>query len=254
MANELNILIAMPIYRQMLYIQTLSSLMALKDTFKEIGVDSTFIYVDSYDIVSARNMMSTYFYNNKNFTHLLFVDDDMLFHSESILELLRIDRPLAGCICPMRKLDANAVYAAALDGKPLEQAKASALEFVVAHQRAEQLVVDQNFCKLNGIGMAVTLIRRDVFDKFISDGAARKTELSEGKEVDVLGNAFHYDFFDRVYYEPSKGWLGEDYSFCHKWRTICGGEIFGLVTAKIGHVGSFVFEGRYIDSLQAGKL
>ena len=254
MANDLNILIAMPIYRQMLYIQTLSSLMALKDTFKEIGIDSTFIYVDSYDIVSARNMMSTYFYNDKRFSHLLFVDDDMLFHSESILELLRFEKPLAGCVCPMRKLDADAVYKAALEGKPVELAKSAALEFVVAHQRAEQLVVDQNFCKLNGIGMAITLIRRDVFDRMISDGASRQIELSEGKQVDVLGNRFHYDFFDRVFYEPSKGWLGEDYSFCHKWRTFCGGEIYGLVTAKIGHVGSFVFEGRYIDSLQAGKL
>lgn len=228
--------------------------MALKDTFKEIGIDSTFIYVDSYDIVSARNMMATYFYNDKRFSHLLFVDDDMLFHSESILELLRIDKPLAGCICPMRKLNTEAIFNAALEGKPIEHASASALEFVVAHQRSEQLVVDRNFCKLNGIGMAITLIRRDMLDEMIEKGAAKKIDLSEGKSVDILGNAFHYDFFDRIFYEPSKGWLGEDYSFCHKWRTLCGGEIFGLVTAKIGHVGSFVFEGRYIDSLQAGKL
>ena len=252
--NRINILIAMPIYRQMLFIQTLSSLMALKDSFKENGIDSAFVYVDSYDIVEARNMMATYFVRNGEYTHLLFIDDDMRFSTESINELLMADQPFTGCICPMRKLNVETVYQAALDGKAFDQANAMALDFVVAHRRSEALTVERNFCKLNGIGMAVTLLRRDVFQTMIDSEAAEKRELSEGKSEDILGNTFHYGFFDRVYFEGLKGWLGEDYSFCRRWTEQCGGEILGLVTAKIGHVGSLVFEGRYIDSLQAGKL
>lgn len=251
---EVDILIAMPIYRQSLYIHTLSSLMALKDTLCENHIKSSFIYVDSFDVILARNMISTYFYQNKNFTHLLFIDDDMVFPADNILELLASEFPFTACICPKRQLDTETLYIFALDGKSLEEARATALDFVVGHNKAANLVVEKNFCKLKSIGMAVTLLGRQVFDQMVQNKSANIIPLSMEQSKDSLGNPFHYGFFDRIYDEKQKGFLGEDFSFCHRWTEQCGGEIYGLVTAKIGHVGVYNFEGRYIDSLTAGKL
>ena len=250
----MHILIAMPIYRQTLYIQTLSSLMELKDHFWERGIRSSFVYVDSFDIVSARNMISTYFYNTGEFTHLFFVDDDMAFSHEDIIDLLLIDQPFSACICPKRQFDAETLYKSALKGQDLQAALATSLDFVVAHRTAESLVVERNFCKVKSIGMAVTMLRRDVFVRMITGGCVEELALDEKRKVDAFGNSFHYGFFSRIYSKEFKGYLGEDYSFCQRWTESCQGEIYGLVTAKIGHVGTQVFEGRYIDSLKAGKL
>ena len=252
--DKINILIAMPIYRQSLYIQTLVSLLSLKDKFAESEIASSFIYVDSFDVVSARNMMATYFVNNRAYTHLLFVDDDMSFSCEAIIELLRLDQAFTACISPKRGLDCSNIYAAALQGKSLDQSVVTSLEFVVTHKKAEKLVVERNFCKLKSIGMAVTLLRRDAFELMIEKNVVEKINLEKDKQKDYFGNTFNYGFFNRIYDEDLQGWYGEDFSFCKRWTEDCKGEIYGLATAKIGHVGTFVFEGRYIDSLEAGKL
>lgn len=252
--NEIHILIGMPIYRSTLYIQTLSSLMSLKDELYTRDIKSSFVYIDSFDIVSARNMIATYFFRSSDFSHLLFIDDDMEFQADDILQLLMAQKPLTGCLCPKRKLSPEAIYNAALEGKSLSGAMAVGLDFVVNHNRAGQLVVENNFCRLKSIGMAVTLIERTVFDQMQSQNVAEKRALPEGLSEDSFGNPYHYGFFDRMLNDAQDSYLGEDFSFCRRWTEDCGGEIFGLVTAKIGHVGSFVFEGRYIDSLQAGKL
>jgi hypothetical protein len=47
-------------------------------------------------------------------------------------------------------------------------------------------------------------------------------------------------------------YVGEDVSFCHRWREGCGGEIWSVVTETIVHKGADTFVGRYLTKLEHG--
>jgi hypothetical protein len=36
--------------------------------------------------------------------------------------------------------------------------------------------------------------------------------------------------------------LSEDYSFCERWRSLAGNEIWAAVDEPIGHVGDMIYE------------
>lgn len=244
----------MPIFRQTVAIQAMSSILALKDRLYENDILSSFVYVDSFDIVTARNMIATHFHRMQQYTHLLFIDDDMSFDAADILYLLEAKKPFSGCVCPKRNVDLKRFSQSLSENKSFDEAYATALDFVVTHRKAQELVVTNNLCSLRSIGMAVTLIERSVFDRLITTKSVDRIELEKDAKEDWLGNPFQYGFFSRIYSEDLNGWYGEDFSFCHRWTEGCSGEIFGLVTAKIGHVGNYVYQGRYIDSLKGGRL
>ena len=42
--------------------------------------------------------------------------------------------------------------------------------------------------------------------------------------------------------------LSEDFAFCHRWRTLCGGEVWASVAHQITHVGLHHFAARYSDA------
>jgi hypothetical protein len=46
--------------------------------------------------------------------------------------------------------------------------------------------------------------------------------------------------------------LSEDFAFCHRWRTLCGGEVWASVAHQITHVGLHHFAARYSDTDPAG--
>ncbi len=63
-----------------------------------------------------------------------------------------------------------------------------------------------------------------------------------------------YNFFEQIYSKETDALLSEDLSFCERWTKMCGGEVWSLVNHEIGHIGQFVYKGRYMDLLKAGKL
>ena len=49
-------------------------------------------------------------------------------------------------------------------------------------------------------------------------------------------------FFDPT---PIEGeYTTEDYAFCRRWRTLCGGDVWALPSEDIGHVGEYVYRGK----------
>jgi len=47
--------------------------------------------------------------------------------------------------------------------------------------------------------------------------------------------------------------LSEDYSFCKRWRSMPGSEIWAVVDEPIGHVGDMVYGAPYLKRLLQGK-
>jgi hypothetical protein len=61
-----------------------------------------------------------------------------------------------------------------------------------------------------------------------------------------------YDFFGDIVLEDGDS-LSEDYSFCRRWLTMPGNEIWAVVDEPIGHVGDIIYSAPYINRLLQGK-
>jgi hypothetical protein len=61
-----------------------------------------------------------------------------------------------------------------------------------------------------------------------------------------------YNFFDEIVLEDDDI-LSEDYSFCKRWLSMPGNEIWALVEESIGHVGDMVYGAPYLNRLLQGK-
>ena len=240
-----SILIAMPTFRASVSAHTVVSVFALRDEFAALGIPTKFLSLDGSDIVTARNILASKFYERTAYTHLLFVDDDMTFEAETVIGMLRADKPVIGTVATKRKLEVDKIYESGARGEPIEAALASAVSFVVRHLPEGRLEVREGLCRVAGIGMALTLIRRDVLRTMAERGAAKPRETREdGTQV--------WGFFEQVQSEDGRLYLSEDYSFCQRWRDL-GGEVWAVADRRIGHVGPFIFEGLYMDLLRTGR-
>ncbi|MGL4494601.1 MAG: hypothetical protein ACRCUX_02235 [Beijerinckiaceae bacterium] len=245
----LNILIAMPCGRGTVAASTVAALAELFSRLNESGIHHRFLCIEGTDLVLARSMFATLAHRQSHISHLLFIDDDMTFDSDAILGLLRADKPLVGCVCPKRTIDLEKLHRLAAKGISYDQALAQALSFVTALPANSEVAIRDGLCPMTGIGMAVTLIRRDVLETMVQRQAVTRYETGK---PDMFGNDHFYDFFGQVYSPEAKSLLSEDLSFCKRWREDCSGEVWGLATHEIGHIGWMTYSGKYIDRLKAG--
>ncbi len=248
------VLIAVPSFRGTVMIHTLQSLIHTVGLFGELGIQVEFINIDSAEITIARNTMATYAWRKETITHLLFVDDDMTFEPDAVIDLLRHNQPLIGCIYPKRVVSMERIWEAGKAGLSLNEALTEGSEFVTPRLPSSgQLEVREGVIEVEGLGMGVTLIRREVLTTLVDQGKVERRRLQSGGEMDAFGNTFVWGFFDAVEAPDGSYLLSEDLSFCHRWREI-GGKVYGTVDRKIGHIGSFIFAGRYLDRLKMGKV
>jgi hypothetical protein len=254
LANKpVHVLIAVPSFRGTVMVHTTQSLMQTVMLFGELGIRSHFINIDSAEIVSARNTMASMAWRTPEATHLLFVDDDMSFEPDAVVDLLRANKPVIGAICPKRSIDLKRVYEAGLAGRSFTDALSSGLTFVTQHLKQDSLKVDGGLIQVGGIGMGVTLIRKDALTTMVERKVVTTYLANHGEKPDDFGNTEIHGFFDQIYDEEQKSMLSEDLSFCHRWTKQCGGEVWATVDRKIGHIGMHIYAGAYIDKLKAGE-
>jgi hypothetical protein len=250
--SQLNIVIGTPSGRGQLAGGMVGSLMALVEGLRESGVMTRFVCIEAADLVFSRSTMATMVATRSDYSHLLFIDDDMTFELDAVLSMLRADKPLIGCICPKRTIDLKKLHEAGKNGVPFDLALAQSLEFVTKHIPDRNIEIRDGLCPVGGIGMAVTLIRRDCLTTMIEKGAVQSRTVAGGR--DILGSPVLYNFFEQIYSKETDALLSEDLSFCERWTKMCGGEVWSLVNQQIGHIGQFTFKGSYLDLLKAGKL
>jgi len=165
-----------------------------------------------------------------DFDDLLFVDDDMGWHSNDVLRLLASTQDViagVGCKKVMRPDDDRHKWCfRPLEG-PLRQDEMGAIEVA-------------------GVGTGFVKISRAVFMRFIAEHPDWR-RLAPDK-MPAAARAWYYQIFrfstDR--YDEA----GEDLGFCEEWRRM-GGSIWIDPTIKLVHVGDHEFTGDFAAMLQA---
>jgi hypothetical protein len=211
---------------------------------------STFSSISYADIVDSRSFLLTHWFDKTDATHLLFLDADMGFEPQLIVDMLEFDRQVVGVVYPKRQIDLERLAKHAGEGRPARDAIAQAHDFIV-RRNARSHIVSKGFIEADGVGAGILLIRRDCVATLLakmpalSDPTARKSSPL-AKNLDRLIRAFEPIFID-------SGRLSEDFAFCHRWRQ-CGGDIWANIAHPVTHAGLQRFVGRYADVRRGPRL
>jgi hypothetical protein len=239
------ITIATPAYGEIFYAPYVQSMYRLVRACERQKWNTTFATISYADIVESRNFLLTNWFDKTDATHLLFIDADMGFEPQLVIDMIGLDKPVVGVVYPKRQIDLERLTKLAAEGEAPRRAINRSHDFILRRNARSGAVNAKGFIEVDGIGAGVMLIRRDCVDTMLkkmpelSDKGAKKSSPL-AKNLDRLIRAFEPMFVDA-------GRLSEDFAFCHRWRQ-CGGEIWANVTHEITHIGLHRFKGRYSNA------
>jgi hypothetical protein len=234
-----------------LYAATLvKTIVAIKDA----GWSADFLGVDSSYISRAKNYFAHMLLNQPRFTHLIMIDSDMSVEGHTICRMIRSGKPVVGTAYSQRRMDMEAFTQAAHSPElTLADRTALALEYNIQPKTelgTRQVKVTDGMCRVNHVALGCAAIRRDAFESLAAAGIVR---LRPDRFLQRSGlEGPFYDFFGDIVLEDGDS-LSEDYSFCRRWLSMPGNEIWAIVDEPIGHMGDMVYNAPYMNRLLQGK-
>jgi hypothetical protein len=181
-------------------------------------------------VARARNTLVSVFMTSGH-SHLLFIDADIEWPWEAVVQLLGADKDVI-CGAYPKKMTPRAYAvnflhdrAAAGDASGLIEVEAAASGFL--------------------------MIRRDVFERMMA--AYPETRYGGTEGLSEQQNQLTYALFECLL-DDSRGerrYLSEDYGFCRRWRAI-GGHIWLDPRIELRHHGSTSFDGNMSELLSTG--
>ncbi|ASK27667.1 hypothetical protein [Neisseria chenwenguii] len=201
-------------------------------------------------ITRARNNCVAQFLENKEWTHLVWIDSDIGFSAEAFRRLLLADRDIAAGIYPLKR--ENWPQEGLPEGTTREDFERRYASYTINAQQTDEngniaLKVDADgFMRVEDAPTGFMAVKRSVFEKM----AAAYPELRYVSDSDYAeDNGFHYRFYDCMIDPESRRYLSEDYAFCRLWQQI-GGEVYVDVQSNLTHQGAKIYSGAFAESLQ----
>jgi hypothetical protein len=213
----------MPCYGGMLTESTFMSYIKWANTCRQLGIDWTMETMTNESLISrARNTLTAKFLNNKESTHLMFVDADIGWEPWHLLVMLNRDVDVIGGLYPMKSLPV----------------KWCVNGFEGAEEGADGLQ------EVSKTGTGFMLIKRHVFEKLDAHPATRPFANDIGLPAEL--NPYMKTYFDTAVRENR--YYSEDWTFCENWRDL-GGKVWVDKRVLLKHTGTYVFDFQAQDQL-----
>jgi hypothetical protein len=242
------LVIATPAYGQVFYAPYVESVLKLVKAMHERKWNFAFRTVAYSEITESRNFLLTTWIDNTDGSHILFVDADMGFDPQLIIDRVAFDKPVVGAVYPKRNIELNRVARLAQSGISPGDAVARAQEFVLRSlpSKRKRQIVD-GFMEVEGCGAGILLIQRSCIEALLrADPALSDNKITKSnplmRDLNRIIRAF--DILDVHGMR-----LSEDLSFCYRLRSLCGGKIWASINHETVHLGLKEFRGRYADLL-----
>ena len=209
--------IGMPCYGGNVSEPTMTSLLRFILLAQQVGLNwSLDTMVNESLVTRARNNLMAKMMTNQAATHFMFIDADIRFQPESILQMMACDKEVIGGLYPKKALPVNYV----INLKP-------------------ETKVQGDIFTVDTMGTGFLMFKREVYEKLCS-------VHPECKYVDDVGLGKQYEptmysIFD-VAIDEKGHYLSEDWLFCRRWAKI-GGEIWAHGKVLLNHIGHYEFVG-----------
>jgi hypothetical protein len=168
-------------------------------------------------IPRGRNNLVAKFMANKAATHLMFIDADIRFDSESIMRMIMHDTTVVCGLYPMKGLPIKYVLNTVPDGRQVG-----------------------SLFEVSTSGTGFMMISRKVIEELIEKmpELKYKDSLNLGEQY----SDFMYALFDTMIDENGH-YLSEDWTFCKRVREVLHRPIWVDTDIKLDHLGTYNFSG-----------
>lgn len=252
----LRLLVATPLYSGA-EADYLRSVVGLTGAAERRGVACTFAWLSNNAVIDrARNVLAAAFLQS-DATHLMFVDGDIGFDPEQVLDLvtrMQGDDRLAvvGAPCPKRRVNWSLVASAAAkglgQGNPIDLEKYSGVFALDALDPQASFRLDE-MLELARVGTGLMVIRRDVIEGL----CARHRELRYAADALDRDSGLASDtltaLFQPLIDSGTGHLLSDDYAFCRRVRD-AGYRIWLAPWMRTSHTGPARFAGTLADLAQ----
>ncbi|MGB0410695.1 MAG: hypothetical protein ACPGFA_03820 [Pikeienuella sp.] len=245
----MKVLIGTPTAGGIAKIQYSTSVLACANAVAEAGGTCELVTFDGAHLVIARNYIAHCALSDPAITHVLSLDSDMDVDIEVFRRLIAANVDLVAAVYTERGMDLQAFANDLAANRNPGRATARAARFTATVEEGE-LTVRNHLCKLKNTALGCSLIRRSVFERIIATGQVKPFICRKLRDMGLTGEM--WDFFAESA-APQGGILSEDYSFCERAKA-AGITLTGYVGPGVGHVGSFTYEGPFIERLKTGRV
>ena len=241
----------------------MKSLIGLTQSLQQKALPFLLKTVEFSDIVMSRNYLMSYFLSDERFSHALFIDSDLSFQPGQFYRLLDFDAEFVAAAYPNRRMSGG-IFKALWQGQKeaseeqieselIQKTIAGSMHYLVASSFSQNtplpLEKKEGFHTVASMAGGFSLIKREVPEKMVQEGAARR--LPRSGTLSIYKDAPQFaDFFSHLLADDKTVLLGEDQSFCKRWVQDCGGQIWVDGASNIVHHGEFAFHGEYAHSPQ----
>jgi hypothetical protein len=213
--RKTKVLIAMPCYGGMLTESVFTSFIKWANTAKQYGIEwSVETMVNESLISRARNTLTAKFLENKDMTHLMFIDADIGWEPWHLMVMLSRDVDVIGGLYPMKTLPIKWCVNGVENG----------------------IKTADGLQEVSKTGTGFLLIKREVFEKMNAHPAVKPYKNDIGLDP-------KYDKHLKTYFDTAvrQGrYYSEDWLFCENHRDL-GGQVFVDTRVQLRHSGHYTF-------------
>ena len=215
--SKVHLHLGIPCYGGMVSEPTMTSFLRFVLLASQVGLNwSLDTMVNESLVTRARNNLMAKMMSNTQATHFMFIDADIRFNAESILQMIACDKDVIGGLYPKKSLPINYV----INLKPT-------------------VTVQGDIYTVDTMGTGFLLFKRHVYEKLCAAHPQAKyvDDIGLGKQYEPM----MYAIFDCVI-DQRGHYLSEDWTFCRRWQEL-GGEIWAHSKVLLGHNGHYEFQG-----------
>ena len=240
-----SVMIATPMYGGMCTGAYVQGLLFTMRKMAEVGVNVAWCQITNESLITrARNELTRIFLESEH-DYLMFIDADIGFDGDAVLQLMVADKDVACGIYPKKEINWESVKRAAQAGQSDLEDYGGA--FVFNMVGSGHVETDESGCfPVRHGGTGFMLIKRGVFEflaPYVPTYRVSSFKDEQGNYVKPLTHEFFATSID-----ATGALLSEDYHFCALWKKH-GGTIWANPFIKLEHVGTYVFGG---DIVKAG--
>ncbi len=231
-----------PYFRSMMRLAILCNKYDIKYTISTLANESL--------ITRGRNTLVSFFMENKDATHLFFIDADIEFQPEDLLRQVAYDKPIVVGAYPKKAINWQSIVHAArtIPDETPETIEGHSSNYVVNFvfltdeegNRTPQVQIVDNLVRLKDAGTGFMCIKKEVIQQMMD--AHPDLKYVNDINVDNKFEPYMYALFDTMIDPESRRYLSEDYMFCRLWQQM-GGEVYLDPRTALNHVGHYTFRG-----------
>ena len=233
--------VATPAYGCLVTTSYLASLLNLQIECARRGISIIFDIIGNESLVQrARCLLAERFAKATDATHLLFIDADIGFSPDAVINLIEADKAVASCVYPKKNINWGLLARKVNDdGGSKEPLRQMGLDFNINLRNARSSVKN-GFLSVLDTATGFLLIKREVIETMKEH---YRDSLFAVNDIHGISNVENYvAIFDCMIDPDTRRYLSEDYAFCRRWQQMDPkNEIWIDVRTPLSHTGSAFF-------------